>query len=77
MHLPQQTRVLRAAVASCGAVALTVGLAACGSSDSGGSGSSGGSDALTVAAAGPVPAFWNPYGPVPPRRPSWTPCTTR
>jgi peptide/nickel transport system substrate-binding protein len=63
VHLPQQTRVLRAVVASCGAVALTVGLAACGSSDSGGSGSSGGSDELTISTIGPVPAFWNPYEP--------------
>jgi peptide/nickel transport system substrate-binding protein len=63
VHLPQQTRVLRAAVATCGAVALTVGLAACGSSDSGGSGSSGDSAELTISTLGPVPAFWNPYDP--------------
>jgi peptide/nickel transport system substrate-binding protein len=63
VHLPQQTRTLRAAVAACGAVALTVGLAACGSSDSGGNSSSGGSDGLTIATSGPVPSTWNPQEP--------------
>jgi peptide/nickel transport system substrate-binding protein len=62
VHLPRQTRTLRAAVATGGVAVLAMSLAACGSSDSGG-GSSSGSNDLTIATIGPVPAFWNPYDP--------------
>jgi peptide/nickel transport system substrate-binding protein len=51
----------RAAVATAGVIAMAAGLAACGSSDSGG-GDADGSE-LTIATTGPVPAFWNPWDP--------------
>lgn len=61
MHLPSMDKRFRATVATAGVIAMTAGLAACGSSDPGGDDAAG--SELTIATTGPVPAFWNPWDP--------------